>query len=340
MVTHLVEPHTPSGSKTDDKVNYVTTIINNTKDGVKVPVQADAHASPAMSRLSTNSAPSNGLGARNNGKALSDTDADSFILDIQRYPSVRRMTANGFLIPADDASSNDPRSSIDGSSILNLQRNGSHLSISDTTAVEHTDGKDEVPSSPEPKRGAEDEDLEKPDLYHRRTGRTRSLSVDTRPKIRFSPARQLRPVKSILINHEKTDMLDDNQSNLVQTDPETPLPGRASFNLERTRSFVLASQTLANTHKNTLRSAWSSSDTDTTTTVRTVSTPSVVDFSTTAAPEDPMRNLILCAGISLAFLVLLSAGKEVLYVVALLPVLFAFVKHYPEIQKTLAPLMK
>ncbi|KAG9056776.1 hypothetical protein FS842_009665 [Serendipita sp. 407] len=67
-----------------------------------------------------------------------------------------------------------------------------------------------------------------------------------------------------------------------------------------------------------------------------------VNPNTIASLEDPFSNLFTSCAISLFLLIILAAGKDVLYVIALLPVLMALARHFTDFDKIIAvgPLMK
>lgn len=56
----------------------------------------------------------------------------------------------------------------------------------------------------------------------------------------------------------------------------------------------------------------------------------------TVTIADPFNNLFMSAAISLILLIILAAGKEILYIVALMPVIFALMKHIPNIEKVVS----
>ncbi|CAG8509875.1 3571_t:CDS:2 [Acaulospora colombiana] len=56
----------------------------------------------------------------------------------------------------------------------------------------------------------------------------------------------------------------------------------------------------------------------------------------TVSIADPFNNLFISAGISLILLIILAAGKEILYIVALMPVIFALIKHIPNMEKVVS----
>jgi hypothetical protein len=61
-----------------------------------------------------------------------------------------------------------------------------------------------------------------------------------------------------------------------------------------------------------------------------------------APPSEPFNHLFTSCAISLILLIILAAGKDILYVVALLPVLMTLAKHFLDLNQLgfYTPLMR